>query len=120
MQNAMKPRVKLRYNSDEDYKRKRQLLSPDLDQLQIKLALCWAAPYRSDVKSPTEIVHKLRGNGHWHTLLVAAKWGFIPVTYTKMAHRDKIWGLSKINLMAWSFTVASGKIKSVGIHMLLH
>lgn len=87
----MKPLDKLHHDSDVNYKRKRQLLSPDLDQHQIKLALCGAAPYRSNAKSPTVIVQKLGVNGHQHTpLAVAAKQGFVPVTYVEMAQRNKI------------------------------
>lgn len=51
MYNATKPRDEVPY--------KWQLLSPDRDQRQIKWALCWPAPCRSNLKSPTEIVHKL-------------------------------------------------------------
>lgn len=86
-----KPLDKLRHDSDVDYKRKRQLLSPDLDQHQIKLALCGAAPYRSNAKSPTVIVQKLGVNGHQYTpMAVAAKQGFVPLTYVEMAQRNKI------------------------------
>lgn len=118
----MKPRDKLRHDDD---KRKRQLLSPDLDQHQIKLTLCGAALYRSNAKSCTVIVQKLGGNGHQHTpLAVVAKRGFVPVTFAEMAQRNKICVMSKLNVIA-KFCVelrsgVRGKGKPIEIHRFLH
>lgn len=122
----MKPRDKLRHDSDNDYKRKRQLLSPDLDQHQIKLALCRAALYLSNAKSPTVIVQKLGGNGHQHTpLAVVAKQGFVQVTYADMVHRNKTSVMPKLKavhavtfiiLRSWYFLqepVHEGKLADV-------